>query len=223
MKNTVYGLADKHEFDSPEQFGQILTKHFVTNNKHVSSARAEIAETRWERLATANGPHEHAFQIAGSGLRTATVVTTQDGKVETVAAASAGSRSSRRPNRGSSAFSATSSRRCPTSRIASSQQPSMRRGLTEARRTTTQSFAAALEELLRVFGEHDSLAVQQTIYAMGEAILAREPSISEVKLTMPNQHRIPFNLEPLGLKNTNSIFVTTSEPFGLIHGTISRD
>ncbi len=54
----MYALADKHEFDSPEQFGQILTKHFVTNNKHVTSARVEIAETRWERLATDNGPHE---------------------------------------------------------------------------------------------------------------------------------------------------------------------
>ncbi len=46
------------------------------------------------------------------------------------------------------------------------------------------SYAAAVEELLRVFGEHDSLAVQQTIFAMGEAMLARDPALGEVKLTM---------------------------------------
>ncbi len=80
-----------------------------------------------------------------------------------------------------------------------------------------------MRELLRVFGEHDSLAVQQTIYTMGEAMLAADPSLVDVRLTMPNQHRIPFNLEPLGMQNTNSIFVTTSEPFGYIHGTISRE
>jgi urate oxidase len=222
MKNTVYGLADKHEFNSPEQFGQILSKHFVTNNKHISSARAEIAETRWERLATASGLHEHAFQIAGSGVRTATVVTTQDGKVDTMGGIS-GLKVLKTTKSGFVGFLRDEFTTLPdvTDRIFATTIDAVwtYTGPTDY----NASFAAALEELLRVFGEHDSLAVQQTIYAMGEAMLARDPALGEVKLTMPNQHRIPFNLEPLGRKNTNSIFVTTSEPFGLIHGTISRD
>jgi urate oxidase len=39
---------------------------------------------------------------------------------------------------------------------------------------------------------------------------------------MPNQHRIPFDLTPFGLKNENVIFVTTSEPFGMISGVVRR-
>jgi len=39
---------------------------------------------------------------------------------------------------------------------------------------------------------------------------------------MPNQHRIPVNLEPFKLENKNQIFITTDEPYGLISATISR-
>jgi urate oxidase len=40
---------------------------------------------------------------------------------------------------------------------------------------------------------------------------------------MPNRHRIPFNLIPLGRSNTNTIFVATDEPHGLISGTLRRE
>jgi urate oxidase len=39
---------------------------------------------------------------------------------------------------------------------------------------------------------------------------------------MPNQHRLLMNLEPFGLSNPNEIFVPTSEPYGLIKGTLRR-
>ena len=38
------------------------------------------------------------------------------------------------------------------------------------------------------FAEHDSLSVQQTLYAMGKAALEAEPDISEIRLSMPNKH-----------------------------------
>jgi len=66
------------------------------------------------------------------------------------------------------------------------------------------------------------VAVQQTLYAMGEAALSATASISEIELQLPNQHRIAFNLEPLGLKNANEVFVPTTEPFGMITGTVRR-
>jgi hypothetical protein len=31
-----------------------------------------------------------------------------------------------------------------------------------------------------------------------------------------------MNLAPLGLPNQNEVFITTSEPFGMIGGTITR-
>ena len=40
---------------------------------------------------------------------------------------------------------------------------------------------------------------------------------------MPNQHRLPINLQPFGMENANEIFVPTSEPYGKICGTIRRE
>ena len=58
---------------------------------------------------------------------------------------------------------------------------------------------------------------------MGEELLSRLPQIVSVSLTMPNQHRLLVNLGPFGLDNPNEIFVATSEPYGLIKGTVARD
>jgi urate oxidase len=54
-------------------------------------------------------------------------------------------------------------------------------------------------------------------------VLAALPSLSKIAFTMPNQHRILVNLAPFNLTNDNDIFVSAPEPFGLIHGTVSRE
>jgi urate oxidase len=76
--------------------------------------------------------------------------------------------------------------------------------------------------ILKTFATQHSLGVQQTLLAMAEAALAASDAIDSITFTLPNQHRIPFNLEPFGLKFENDIFVATDEPFGLITGTITR-
>jgi len=76
---------------------------------------------------------------------------------------------------------------------------------------------------LEVFAEHMSLAVQQTLNEIGEAVLKAVPEVAEITIAMPNQHRLTFNLEPLGKKNKNEIFYAIDEPFGLITGTLKRN
>ncbi len=84
-------------------------------------------------------------------------------------------------------------------------------------------FDAARRIILQTFALHDSRSVQETIYAMGEALLAHVPAISAVSFTLPNRHRLAVNLEPFHLVNGNDIFVATSEPFGVISGTVARE
>jgi urate oxidase len=84
-------------------------------------------------------------------------------------------------------------------------------------------FAAIRTAMLSTFANHHSLAVQQTLLAMGDAALAACPAISRIELKMPNLHRVPFNLEPFGIRRDNEIFVPVDEPFGLITGVVSRD
>ncbi len=83
--------------------------------------------------------------------------------------------------------------------------------------------AKARAAMLEVFAGHKSLAVQQTLFEMGKAVLAAVGEVREITITMPNQHRIPANLKALGLEFENDVFVTTDEPFGNIAGTVARE
>jgi urate oxidase len=74
--------------------------------------------------------------------------------------------------------------------------------------------------LLRTFADHVSESVQHTLYDMASAALESSPSLSEVHLVMPNQHRLLFNLERFGLDNPNQIFVPTDEPSGFIEARV---
>jgi urate oxidase len=40
---------------------------------------------------------------------------------------------------------------------------------------------------------------------------------------MSNEHRVPVNLEPFARQNKNEVFVTTTEPFGLISAVLERE
>jgi urate oxidase len=77
--------------------------------------------------------------------------------------------------------------------------------------------------LLDAFAAHESASVQHTLYAMGEAALARHSGISQIRLTMPNKHHLLADLTPFGVTNENELFVATEEPYGLIEATVVRD
>jgi hypothetical protein len=76
--------------------------------------------------------------------------------------------------------------------------------------------------ILTTFATKHSLGVQQTLKDMGDAALAACGAIDSISFTLPNLHRIPFNLEPFGLKFEDDIFVATDQPYGLIKGTVER-
>jgi urate oxidase len=58
--------------------------------------------------------------------------------------------------------------------------------------------------------------VQDSLYRMGEAVLAAVPEISEISMACPNMHFIPMNLSASGLDNNNDVFLPTDEPHGQI-------
>ena len=84
-------------------------------------------------------------------------------------------------------------------------------------------FDAARRALLDTFAAHHSLSLQQTLYAMGEAVLEACPSVAEVRLSMPNLHHFVVDLSPFGLENPNEVFHADDRPYGLIEGAVVRD
>ena len=77
--------------------------------------------------------------------------------------------------------------------------------------------------LVETFATKHSLALQQTLYAMGSAVLEARPEVAEIRLSMPNRHHFAVDLAPFGLTNENEVFYVSDRPYGLIEGTVLRD
>jgi urate oxidase len=77
--------------------------------------------------------------------------------------------------------------------------------------------------LLERFATVHSLALQQTLFEMGKAVLEAHPEIAEVSLSAPNKHHFVVDLSPFGLENDNEVFYAADRPYGLIEATVTRD
>lgn len=221
MKNTVYVLAANHAIPDIETFGKDLTSHFLEQYDQVRSATAQLSEDLWVRIGKNGEEHPHAFVSAGNEKRTATVVTGPDGqRVE------AGIENLLVLKTAGSEFSGFIRDRYTTLPEARDRIFATSVSARWSYQGDTADFNRLYEKvrtlILEVFAAHHSLAVQQTIHKMGETVLAACPEIERISFSMPNQHRLPFNLLPFGLENRNEIFVPTDEPYGLIKATLKR-
>jgi urate oxidase len=77
--------------------------------------------------------------------------------------------------------------------------------------------------LLEQFATVHSLALQQTLWEMGRAVLEAHPEIAEINLQAPNKHHFVVDLSPFGLENPNEVFYAADRPYGLIEATVTRD
>ena len=87
----------------------------------------------------------------------------------------------------------------------------------------SKSYDSAVTTMSSVFAGHHSLGLQQTMFAMGEAMIAEQPEIGEVRFSLPNKHHFVIDLSPFGLENPNEVFHADDRPYGFIEGTIHND
>ena len=223
MKNTVYVLAKEREFKSPEEFALILAKHFPYTYEQVLVATVGIRQTAWSRIGVDGIPHDHAFVSAGLELHTA-VATEIRGKNATLSGGVTNLLVLKTTN---SAFKGFVSDRYRTLKDADDRIFATSVTATWDFEVSQADFLSVYDRIrkamLEVFATHTSLAVQETMYEMGNAALAAAPEISRISLRLPNKHRLPINLVPFGLENNNEIFVWTDEPYGEISATIERE
>ncbi len=222
MKNVAYALAKEHSLESIEDFGAVLASHFLANHPHVETATVEIAEQPLERIRVGGRAHPHAFAGKTSESDTSTVHGSRGGLrvvsgiddlflLKSTASAFCGFLRDRY----------TTLKDAPDRIMAT--MLSARWIYSDAGADWNEARLKIRRALLETFAEHQSLSVQQTLYAMGAAALAGSPEIVSITLTMPNKHRILVDLEPFGLENANEVFIATDEPYGIITGTLKRE
>jgi urate oxidase len=227
MKNVAYALAKEHSVDSIEGFGATLAGHFLEHHTHVHAAIIRLVEQPLERVRVDGVEHPHAFAGKTTESRTSRVwgyrhgLCVQSGidglfLLKTTNSSFAGFLRDR-----FTTLPDCSDRVFATMLQAEWMNPVIQpQGIANVDWDGTH--AAVRKALVETFAGHQSLSVQQTLHAMGEAALDACPQIDFITLTMPNKHRILVDLKPFGLENVNEIFVATDEPHGFITGTVQR-
>src|SRR5262249_40201433 len=83
-------------------------------------------------------------------------------------------------------------------------------------------FTRARECLLEAFAATYSRSLQQTLFAMGSALVEAVPEIVEGLLALPNRHHFLVDLSPFGRANPGAVSHAADRPYGLIEGTVLR-
>src|SRR5664279_5404974 len=203
QKNTVFALAKEKGVGSIEEFALTLGDHFIGQTPKATGARIEIEEYFWDRISVDGAPHDHSFVRNGGETRT-TVVTVEgrgadrrawvvSGLKDLVVAKTTGSEFWGFLKDEYTTLQETTDRIMATSLVAR-----WRYANTEV--DFDKSYAQVRDLLLKQFAQVHSYALQQTLYAMGQAVLEELPDIAEIKFKAPNKHQFLVDPSPFGVE-----------------------
>src|SRR5688572_11626165 len=203
QKNTVFAFA-RDGVGTPEAFGLRLARHFAGSYDWISGARVAVESYGWDRI-TVDGDDAHVL----AGLSDLVVLKTT------------GSEFWGFPRDRYTTLAETHDRILATAVTA-------RWRYIGTDLDFDALFSSVRTALLETFATTHSLALQQSLYAMGEAVLEQFPDIAEIRMSMPNRHHFLQDLSAYGLDNAPDgsrpvVYHADDRPYGLIEGTVLRD
>jgi len=218
QKNTVYAFA-KDGIGSPEAFLLRLHEHFTSSFDWVTGGRWEAEQYTWSRI----NDHDHAFVRTNTATRTAVVTADDNGAPRVVAGLkeltvlkSTGSEFTGYPKDRYTTLAETTDRI-----LATDVSARWRYNSNDVDFNAIYESVSAI--LLAKFAEVHSLALQQTLYEMGAAVIQAHPEIDEIRFSMPNKHHFVVDLSPFGLENPNEVFFAADRPYGKIEASVQRE
>ena len=223
QKNTVYALSSELGPVEPEVLALELARHFVGRQKAIKRARVKIEEYPWEPA----GATGHSFARRGGMIRGTRVMHDKKAGTSVVSGLD-----------GLTVLNTTRSEfwgfpRDPYTTLAETKDRVLATEVSAWWRFRSAeafdgpgwaaAFRAACGALLAAFSETYSYSLQQTLYAMGEAVLGALPEACEVRLALPNKHHFLVDLAPFGRENRSEVYYAADRPYGLIEGTVLAD
>ncbi|MBA2756277.1 MAG: urate oxidase [Chloroflexi bacterium] len=220
MKNTAYAFAAEHLTGAIETYATSLARHFLEESQ-VDRAIVNVREHAWHPIDVAGQPAPDAFVRSGEGTRVTTVAVARDGMVveagveDLVVVKTTRSAFTGFPRDRFTTLAETDDRLMATKLTAiwtyGSPDLDHDRVWRDARTT-----------LLETFADHDSPSVQASVWIMAKVMLERHAEIEEVRMVLPNLHHWTVDLSTFGLANDRQVYVSTTEPHGLIEATVRR-
>jgi urate oxidase len=226
MKNTVYFVARQSKAVSIEDYAKELIDFLLSRNPQVSGAEVVIESHLWKRLTVDGQPHPAAF-MHGSDERQTARVSRRQGEAFTIVSGLDRLHILKTGKSGFFGYIKDELTTLPETKdrlfgtVLKAEWP-YRTSAIEDGIDFNKVRRHLRETMLSTFAKHDSLSVQHTLFAMGEAALAHTDIIDEVYMLMPNKHNLLIDMGRFGRDNPNHIFVPTDEPHGTIEATVRR-
>ena len=231
QKNTCFAFAKEKGVGEIEDYALDLARHFVNDIEPVTGARVEVEEYRWERVSVAGRPHPHTFVRGSAEVRTTAVTVSRglswivSGLKDLVVLKSTGSEFAGFLTDRYTTLAETSDRILATSLTARwlyNLRPHRRQPRPRPK-SWDEAHADIRQILLERFAEVHSLALQQSLWEMGQAVLRARDDVAEIRLSAPNRHHFLADLAPFGLDNPGEVFHAADRPYGLIQCAVLRD
>lgn len=226
QKQTAYTYAKTKGLQHLESYGLDLARHYVDDVEPVQGARIELEQYEWQRVTVDGVPHDHTWTRKGEEIRTAAVTVEGTGSgrqtwvtsgfKELVVLKSTGSEFHGFLEDDLTVLEPTNDRVMATSLTAQWRY-------THTDVEWDEVYTGAKAAMIERFANLRSLALQQTLFAMGEAVLQKYPFIAEIRMSAPNKHHFLYDIGRFGVDNPGEVFNADDRPYGLIQATVERE
>jgi urate oxidase len=223
QKNTAFAFAKKHGVTSPEDYALALARRLVEATPAATDARVSVEEFAWDRIEVDGHGHDHAFVRRGAEVRTTQV--SLDDDVATVVSGLKDLTVLKSTGSEFKGFLKDEYTTLPEAddRILATALTARWRYAHAAGIDWNAAYGDVRALLLATFASTYSRALQETLYAMGRAVLEAHDEVEEISFAAPNKHHFLVDLAPFGLDNPGEVFIAADRPYGLIEVTVTRD
>ncbi len=221
VKNIVNIVARENLCAPAEIFAERLATRLLDRYAQIDVATITCRETRWPRAAIDGTPHPHHFVLDANGLGAAQVAATR--AEARITSGIEGFTFMKSTAAGWVDYVADDYTTLPetTDRIVATSMDATWTWDAEPGDYEATN-ALILETMLAEFATTYSKGVQDSLFRMGEAALAKVPELQTISMACPNKHYLPINLSHFGLSADNTVFTATDEPHGQIECTVGR-
>ncbi|HXH76992.1 factor-independent urate hydroxylase [Nocardioides sp.] len=223
QKNTAFAYAKKHGVTSPEDYALALARRLLEATPAATGALVDVEEYAWDRITVDGDGHDHAFVRRGGEVRTTQVDLSSEGAhvrsglTDLTVLKSTGSEF-----KGFLVDDYTTLAEADDRILATSLTTTWRYS-DHGQVDWNRAYDDVRALLLATFASTYSRALQETLFAMGRAVLEAHDEIEEISFTAPNKHHHLVDLAPFGLDNAGEVFIAADRPYGLIEATVTRD
>ena len=223
VKNVVHRVVREHEQAAAaiEALGLAICEAILREFQSIGLARVELVEQPWARLDAGGKAQGQAFTPAGVERRTAIVSSNGErtsvmAGVENLVLLRTGGFAPAERGRTSEEPTADGLQRLFLATL------SARWAYTSGDIAFAPTRTGVRHAIVETFAWHKGPAVQDTLHAIADVVLASYQEISQVSLSMEERPYRPADMLELAVGG-DTLFVAHDEPIGIVEMTVERD